>query len=80
MLLKLETKAVELPGEEKDSIKPLKLFAQISHIRDKEKGVILQASELKIRDMETVKADLIGAATVEVYEEVSVGQLSIIAA
>ena len=66
-----------MPGEEKDSIGPLQLFAQISHIRDKEVGVILKNSVLKIREMETVKADLIGAATVDIYEEVSVGQLSI---
>jgi hypothetical protein len=76
MLLQLETSKFELPGEGGDAILPLKLFAQINHARDKEKGVILSPAELKVREMETVKADPIGAATVDLYEEVSVGQLT----
>jgi len=76
LLLEVETAQFELPGGE-DSILPLKLFAQIKHARDEEKGVILSPAELKIREMETVKADPIGAATVDIFEEVSVGQLTI---
>jgi len=77
MLLELETKELQLPGEERDVIKPLQLYAQISHKRDQDAGVILDASTLTIREMETVKADPFGAATVDIYESVSVGQLSI---
>lgn len=75
LLLQLETEPIELPGEK--TIAPLKLFAQISHSRDKERGVVLKASQLNIREMETIKADPFGGATVEIYEEVTVGQLSI---
>ena len=70
-------KSQEEEDKEKDSIGPLKLFAQISHSRDEKLGVVLKASVLNIREMETVKADILGAATVDVYEEVSVGQLNI---
>lgn len=77
MLLQLETEEFDLPGEEGDSILPLKLFAQINHYRDEEKGVILSQAALNIREVETMKADPLGAATVDVYEEVSVGQLTI---
>lgn len=77
MLLQLETKEVALPGEDNDSIKPLKLYAQINHSREKEEGVVLQASALNVRELETIKADPFGAATVDVYDEVNVGQLSI---
>lgn len=77
LLLNLETERIDLAGEENDSILPLKLFAQINHYRDEEKGVILSQAELNIREMETMKADPIGAATVEVFEEVAVGQLTI---
>lgn len=71
------TSSDEEEDKEKDSIGPLKLFAQISHSRDEKLGVVLKASVLNIREMETVKADILGAATVDVYEEVSVGQLNI---
>ena len=77
MLLQLELDSIPLPGSEGDSIKPLKLFAQINHARDDEKGVILSGGDLKVREIETVKADPFGAATVDIYEEISVGKLSI---
>ena len=77
LLLQLETEAVALAGEDGDTIKPLKLFAQISHKRDKEKGVLLSGAELKVRVIETMKADPFGAATVDVYYEDNVGQIRI---
>lgn len=83
LLLKLETDAIPLTDNEHDGddsndfIKPLQLFAQIDHRRDSERGVILDASDLKVRQVETIKADPFGAAKVDVYEEVSVGTLSI---
>ena len=78
MLLKLETASIPLPGDDNDdAIKPLQLFAQINHRRDSELGVVLDAADLKVRQMETVKADIFGVAEVDVYEEVSVGTLSI---
>mmetsp|Transcript_4543 Transcript_4543/g.8361 ORF Transcript_4543/g.8361 Transcript_4543/m.8361 type:complete len:206 (+) Transcript_4543:80-697(+) len=77
LLLNLETGKFDLPGEDGDSVLPLKLFAQINHKRDEEKGVLLSQAELNVREIETVKADPIGAATVDVYEEVAVGQITI---
>ena len=77
MLLQLETAKIPLPGEDGDSITPLTLFAQINHSRDAKKGVILSQAVLKVREMETMKADPFGASLVDVYEEVSVGQLTI---
>lgn len=78
LLLQLETKEIPLPGGDgTDSIKPLQLYAQITHTRDKEKGVILDATTLKVREVETIKADPFGGATVDIYEEIQVGQLSI---
>lgn len=78
LLLSLKTERIVLPGSEADSIPPLDLYAQISHVRDKDTGnVELKASVINIRETETVKADVFGTATVDVYEEISVGQLSI---
>jgi len=77
LLLQLETERVSLPGDDDDAIKPLKLFAQLNHKRDNEVGVVLKGGDLKVREVETVKADPFGAATVDVYEEVSVGKLNI---
>eukprot|EP00522_Entomoneis_paludosa_P008744 CAMPEP_0172445458 /NCGR_PEP_ID=MMETSP1065-20121228/5293_1 /TAXON_ID=265537 /ORGANISM="Amphiprora paludosa, Strain CCMP125" /LENGTH=232 /DNA_ID=CAMNT_0013196317 /DNA_START=59 /DNA_END=757 /DNA_ORIENTATION=- len=90
MLLQLETNAIPLPNNSNnndnddheeatpaDAIKPLQLYAQINHKRDSEKGVILEASDLKVRQVETVAADVFGAAKVDVYEEVNIGTLSI---
>jgi hypothetical protein len=74
LLLQLQTASIPLPGEDGDSIEPVALFAQISHKRDQEKGAILSRAELKIREMETVKADLFGVSTAELYEEKTIGQ------
>mmetsp|Transcript_7955 Transcript_7955/g.9746 ORF Transcript_7955/g.9746 Transcript_7955/m.9746 type:complete len:279 (-) Transcript_7955:11-847(-) len=78
MLLQMETEEVSLggEGEEADSVGPLKLFAQISHVRDDTAGVVLKSATVNVRQMETMKADLFGAAKVDVYEEVGVGQVS----
>lgn len=77
MLLQLETDGVKLPGEEDDEILPLKLFAQINHSREDGCVSLSSGTELKIRELETMKADPFGAASVDIYEEVSVGQLNI---
>jgi hypothetical protein len=77
MLLELETAKLALPGEDGDVIMPLALFAQIDHSRDMEKGVVLSQAALKVREIETIKADPFGVSLVDVYEEVSVGQLTI---
>jgi len=80
LLLKLETEAVPLSGGEQqdDSILPLQLFAQVDHKRGENGEVILQGNtELKVRQMETINADPFGASQVDVYEEVSIGSLSI---
>lgn len=78
MLLSIETLEYNLPGEEKDAINPLTLYAQINHKRDKDNGnVELDAATLNIREIESIKADPFGAAKVEVYEEVKCGQISL---
>lgn len=77
LLLQLATDKIPLPGDGTDSIKPLKLYAQINHKRDKEEGVILSGGSLNIREAETFKADPFGAASVTVYDDVIVGNLQI---
>ena len=74
LLLQLTTDSIPLPGEEGDSIEPLALFAQVNHKRDPDKGAVLSRAELKVREMETVKADIFGVATADVYEEKTIGQ------
>jgi hypothetical protein len=56
LLLQLETERIQLPGDDGDAIKPLKLFAQLNHQREQEVGVILKGCDLKVRKTETVKA------------------------
>ena len=77
MLLQMETKELELSsgeGEEKDSIPPLKLYAQINHIRDSETGnVQLKNADVNIRLLEQVQ---LPGATVDLYENEKVGQIS----
>lgn len=74
LLLQLTTEKIPLPGEEGDAIEPLALFAQINHKRDKETGATLSRAELKIREVETIKADLFGVSMADIYEEKSIGQ------
>lgn len=77
MLLQMETKELTLPSaddEDADSIPPLKLFAQINHIRNKEEGTVkLQNANLNVRVLEQVQ---LPGATVDLYEEEAVGQVS----
>jgi hypothetical protein len=75
MLLQLETAAISLPNN--DSIAPLQLFAQIKHKRVENTAVLEAITELNIRQSETIKADPFGVSQVDVYEEVSIGSLSI---
>ena len=75
MLLQVETKELELSNdsENKDSIPPLKLYAQISHIRNDDVGVELKTSNLNVRVLERVQ---LPGASVDLYEEEAVGQVS----
>lgn len=69
---------MSLPGEEIDSIKPFKLFAQIIHKRGDDGEVILASvTDLNIREKETYKADPFGAAKIDLYEDVVVGTLQL---
>jgi hypothetical protein len=77
LILQLETDRIPVPGDDNDTIKPLKLYAQVGHERVKEVGAILSGSELKVRETDRVKADPFGASFVDIYEEVSVGNLQI---
>jgi len=77
MLIQLETDRIPLPGDGTDAIKPLKLFAQIQHKREKDVGVILSGGSLNIREAESFKADPFGAASVTIYDDVTVGSLQV---
>jgi len=77
LLLQIETDKIPLPGDGADWIKPLKLYAQINHKREKNEGVFLSGGSLNIKEAETFKADPFGAASVTVYDDVTVGNLQI---
>ena len=78
LLLQMETAEVPLPGDEGDSIEPLALYGQLIHKRNKDTGnVELEGCALNVREIESVKDDVFGAARVDVYDEVDVGRLSI---
>ncbi len=82
MLLQLETKELNIgmageksneDGETQDSIPPLKLYAQIIHIRNEEVGVELKPSNLNVRVLERVQ---LPGASVDLYEEEAIGSIS----
>jgi len=82
MLLQLETKELKIgsinknnddDGETQDSIPPLKLYAQITHIRNEEVGVELKPSNLNVRVLERVQ---LPGASVDLYEEEAIGSIS----
>lgn len=78
MLLQMETKELVLPsstdGENSDSLPPLKLYAQLNHFRDKAEGTVeLQSANLNVRVMEKIQ---LPGASVDVFEEEAVGQIS----
>jgi hypothetical protein len=87
LLLQLETSRVPLPGRagrddasaasSADAIRPLKLYAQIRHRRDKAAGVVLEGGQLSVRKVETIKVDPFGAAKVEIYDDLDVGRISV---
>lgn len=77
MLLQIETGPIPLAGETTDVIKPLKLFVQLKHKREKGIGVVLSGGALNIREAETFKADPFGAASVTLYDDVTIGNLQI---
>ena len=78
LLLQMETKEIPLPGSDGDAIKPLKLYAQLTHNRDRDTGKVkLSGAPLNVRKVETIKADPFGAAKVDVYDEIDVGRLSV---
>ena len=79
LLLSFETSRVPVSGDDSDFIKPLQLYAQLSHKRDKVVGAILGGCDLKVREISTVNADPFGAATVDLYEEIPVGRINVIA-
>ena len=59
-----------------DFILPLQLYAQANHKRNEGAVVLEGTTELKVRQSETISADPFGASKVDIYEEVSVGTLS----
>ena len=77
LLLQMEVDEVKLPGEEGDSIPAFKLFAQINHKREDGEVMLSNGADLKIKKKETMKADPFGAATVDIFEEISVGKLQL---
>jgi len=78
MLLQFEVEEIALPGEDNDTIKPFKLFAQINHSRGDNGEVILSSvTDLTVREIETMKADPFGAAKIDLFENVVVGKLQL---
>jgi hypothetical protein len=74
LLLQMEVDEIQLDD---DFIAPFKLFAQIDHKREKGVVVLTSGADLKMKKKETVKADPFGAATVDIFEDVSVGKLQL---
>lgn len=77
LLLQMEVDEIQLPGDDQDSIPPLKLFAQINHKREKGEVILTSGADLKIKKKETFKADPFGAATVDIFEDITVGKLQL---
>jgi hypothetical protein len=77
LLLQMDVDQIQLPREEDDSTPPFKVFAQINHKSDKGDVILTSGAELKMKKKETINADLFGAATVDIFEEVSVGKLQL---
>ena len=78
MLLQFEVEEIALPGEDNDTIKPFKLFAQINHSRGDNGEVIMSSvTDLTVREIETMKADPFGAAKIDLFENVVVGKLQL---
>jgi hypothetical protein len=76
-LLSLQTNEVRLPGNDGvDSIAPMTLYCQVPHQRNDKEGAVLRSGPVNLREMETIKADPFGGATVDIYEEVGIGQIS----
>lgn len=80
MLLQIETKELKLSSSQQDgndnvgdSIPSLKLYAQISHIRNDEVGVELKTANLNVRILEQIQ---LPGASVDLYEEERIGQVS----
>lgn len=81
LLLSLQTEAYQLitqEGEPTNEITPMNLYAQVNHSRDKDSGVVeLGATALNLRQVESIKADPFGAAQVEIFDDVKIGQISV---
>mmetsp|Transcript_40919 Transcript_40919/g.80065 ORF Transcript_40919/g.80065 Transcript_40919/m.80065 type:complete len:245 (+) Transcript_40919:235-969(+) len=76
LLFQFDMDMVDLPGEDGDFIKATSLFAMINHKRKDGEGVVLNSpTVLTTRVYKDMKADLLGVAKVEVYDEFQVGQL-----
>jgi len=77
LLLNLDIESLQLPGMEQP-IGPLKLYAKIPHKREKETGnVLLSAAPLNFRESLQIKADPLGAATVNINEDLEIGQINL---
>ena len=77
MLLQIETDEYPISGLEGDCLKPLVLYAQVNHKRDKGTGnVELGVAALNLREVEKMKADPFGATFVDIFEDIKVGQLT----
>jgi hypothetical protein len=78
LLLQLETAQVQLSGDDADSIPPLRLYAQINHSRDTRTGNVgLTGKELMVQSIETVKADMFGASSVDLTQNTNIGTIQI---
>jgi hypothetical protein len=90
MLLSLETKPIEIrnSGDSLDYIPALQLYVQLDHNCNRETGAVSLMKtrsssessnnyELMIRQKEIIAADPLSLSKVEIYEEVSIGTISI---
>ncbi|KAL3904074.1 MAG: hypothetical protein SGILL_010207, partial [Bacillariaceae sp.] len=76
LLLQMEVDEVQLPGNEdnKDSIAPFKLFAQINHKRDNGEVILDSGADVTIKQKETIAVPL---SSVDIFEDIKVGKLQI---
>jgi len=83
LLLELSTAEYKFGGgEEAETLPALKMFIQMKHLMKKdekggERSARLSPAEIKIRRTVEVKADLVGLARAEIYDEKIIGRVTI---
>lgn len=77
LLLQMDTQEVTLPSSDEgdaDRIPPLTLYARVDHVRDRDAGTVeLRGADVNVRVAERIQ---LPGASVDVFEEEAVGQIS----